>query len=147
MEKRWRKIKDHENYEVSDEGDIRNSKTGKILSHSIDEQNDDIVFMYEGSAKYKRKVSRLVAEAYLYGDLEHSYIEQIDNNKRNVRADNLKLKPKRIGKRAKVPATGKIYDSIKDCSRDLGVSASTISKCLNYKFHRNQYGYHFEEVK
>ena len=71
MEKRWRKIKDHENYEVSDEGDVRNSKTGKILSHSIDEQNDDIVFMYEGSAKYKRKVSRLVAEAYLYGDLEH----------------------------------------------------------------------------
>lgn len=147
MEKRWRTIKDHENYEVSDEGDVRNSKTGKILSHSVDEQNDDIVFMYEGSTKYKRKVSRLVAEAYIDGDLEHSYIEQIDNNKRNVRANNLKLKPKRIGKRVKVLETGEVYDSIKECSKEVGLSVSTISKCLNYDFHSNKYGYHFEEVK
>lgn len=147
MGETWTKVKDIENYEVSDEGRVRNSKTGKILGHSIDEQGDDVVYMYEGRRKHKRKVHCLVAESYLDGDVEHSYIKHIDGNKRNVRADNLKLKHKKVGKRIHVLETGVTYDSIADCSRDMGMSASTISKCLNYKFYNNQYGFHFEEVQ
>ena len=146
MDETWEKVADVKNYEVSNEGRVRNSKTGRILAHSIDEQGDDIVYMYEGGIKYKRKVHCLVAESYLDGDIEHSYITHIDGDKRNIKATNLKLKPKRQGRRIKVLETGDIYDSIKECSRELHVSPSTISKCLNYNFYRNIYGYHFEEV-
>lgn len=147
MEEIWTEVKDIENYEVSDEGRVRNSKTGRILSHSIDEQGDDVVYLYDGNDKYKRKVHCLVAESYLDGDAKHSYITHADGNKRNVKANNLRLKNKKSGKKVKVLETGMIYDSISECSRDMGISTSTISKNLNYAFYHNRYGFHFEEVK
>lgn len=147
MKETWTEVKDVENYEVSDEGRVRNSKTGQILSHSIDEQGDNIVYLYDGNNKYKRKVHCLVAESYLDGDVKHSYITHVDGNKRNVKASNLRLRNKKSGKKVKVLETSMVYDSISECSRDMGISASTISKSLNYDFYHNRYGFHFEEVK
>lgn len=147
MEETWTEVKNVKNYEVSDEGRVRNSKTGQILSHSIDEQGDDIVYLYDGPEKYKRKVHCLVAESYLDGDTKHSYITHADGDKRNIKASNLQLRNKKSGKKVKVLETGVIYDSISECSRDMRISISTISKSLNYDFYHNRYGFHFEEVK
>ena len=101
----------------------------------------------------------MVADAFYNEDLSSSDVYHRDGDKTNNRIDNLlvgdrsdsihnaQIHGKYVSSRQKevtVVETGKSYKSIKECSEDIGVNQSTISKCLNYDFYGNRKGLHFE---
>lgn len=144
MGENWRQNNKIENYEVSDEGRVRNTKTGKILIPSLDSKGYETVKIKENGKLITKRVGRLVADTYLENDPTKPYIKYIDGDKHNNRPDNIERRSR--CKKIRVVETGEIYDSISECSKAIGMNKSTISKCCNYDFYNNSKGLHFEAV-
>jgi hypothetical protein len=88
----WRTISKFPSYEVSDDGDIRNKRTGKILKPYTDPlQEYDRVTIWSGvNKKRKVMVHILVAEAFL-GPRPHGMeIDHINTFRNDNRAKNLR---------------------------------------------------------
>ena len=82
----FRKIKGHENYSVSNFGNVRNDKTGKIFKQS-------------NTLGYKRvklqdkktyKVHILVAHAFILNPDNKRFVDHIDNDRANNKVSNLR---------------------------------------------------------
>lgn len=94
----WRAIKEYPNYEVSNQGRVRNIKTHRILQPSYTKDGYQFVGLYkDGKQKYYR-INRLVAEAFIpipqtYLDKGYSketlQVDHIDENKQNNSVANL----------------------------------------------------------
>ena len=164
MEERWLPCNDEDvyNYEVSDHGRIRNPRTGKILNTYINDKGYEVVCLTNNGRQYVKKIHILVAKTFCgyrpYGyEAYHLDCDKLKNVADNIawgsRSDVIKnayrngrLKPYRC-KRIRVVETGKVYSSIGECSNDISLNPSTISKCLNYPdIYNNRYGYHFETL-
>lgn len=144
MKEQWIESNIAEGYEVSSEGRVRNSKTGRILTPSPDNKGYETVKIKENGRHITKRVGRLVADAFLDEEYGKPCVGYIDGNKRNNRVDNLERK--RRNKRIRVIETGEIYNSISECSEAIGMNKATISKCCNYDFYSNAKGLHFEAV-
>lgn len=145
-EEQWKSIGISDVYQVSDAGRVKNARTGHIKTVTYDFQGNALVYLYENHKKQKKKVSRLVAESFLHGDVMSSYIHHIDGDRKHVSADNLTLEPKSKGKKIKIVETGEVYDSISEASKCIGLSRARISRCVGYPFNSNKFGYHFELI-
>ena len=145
MDEKWVSVKDFDNYEVSNTGRVKNKKTGRVLKTTKDNKGYDTVKLSVHGVQKTRRVNKLVADAFLETNPSRSKIRYRDGNKDNNNADNLELV--RRGKRVLVKETNKIYDSVSECSQELGVARATVSKCSNYSFYGNRSGYHFETVE
>lgn len=145
----WRQSKDMKNYEVSNEGRVRNSKTKRIIIPTVNSHGYEVVTLYGNGTKHTKRVHRLIASNFFNEDLNEYDVKHKDCNKLNNRVDNLRLK-KRYGsrnkKRIRVVETGEVYESITECSKDLGVSISMISKMINGCSFGSKTDYHFEVV-
>lgn len=74
------------NFGISKEGKVKNFQTGRILSSYIGvDMYEHIVICYQGK-RYRRRVHRLMAEAYFNNC---SVIDHIDGNKSNNNIYNL----------------------------------------------------------
>lgn len=163
-EEKWLEVVDEDvsNYEVSNFGNIRNLRTGKMLTPCINDQGYLVVCLTSKGQKFTKSIHTLIAKTFL-GDLSDRYVAyHIDRNKLNNRSDNISWgtrsyiikrayenKHRRAPKikRLRVIETGEIFDSIEECSEAIGVNPATISKCLNYPdCYSNRDGYHFEPV-
>lgn len=144
MEEEWQKTDG--NYEISNSGKVRNIKTGKMLSSSRDSDGSRVVYLFIDGKKQKRRLKRLVAESFSVEDISDAYVETINGDENNVGLDNLEFRSKYNGKKLRVVETGRVYSSIDECSKILGISRSTISRCVNYPFYNNRSNYHFEYV-
>ena len=81
----WKKIKDFEDYEVSDKGEIRNSE-GLILSQRLSRNGYLRVYLMS-KGKYKTvEIHRVVAQAFL-GDIykKHVHHKNGDTTDNNVK--------------------------------------------------------------
>ena len=81
-----------DNYEVSNQGRIRNKITGKILKQSQTRHGYLQVSLYDGHANVKHcRVNRLVGLAFLLDQRQNinDDIHHIDENKENNNASNL----------------------------------------------------------
>lgn len=155
----WVPIKDFDGYEVSSNGRIKNSKTGRILRTQINSRGYTQVCIRKNNKQYAQRVHRLVANSFYDTDREDLDVNHIDGNKNNNFIGNLELctrkeniehalnhdlmKPKRT--RIMIIETGKVYNSISDCSRDIGGDHAQIRRCLNGK-EKSCKGYHFKTV-
>lgn len=161
MEEIWRQSNDMKDYEVSSEGRIKNSKTGRIMKTNVNKKGYERVCLRDEGKQYNRSVHKLVAEAFYPGDHEGLEVTHLDRNKLNNRADNLAWKTrseiiqqtyidgrKQTHKMKKVRCieTGIEYGSIVECAKDMGISRESISKCVNNTTIRTKDGYHFELV-
>lgn len=161
-EEQWRAVKDFDNYEVSSSGRIRNKKTRRALSTQIG-NNGYVYVKLRKDGKYSGKgVGRLVAEAFIEESGEGKYIKHIDGDRLNNYVSNLKYIPKqpdkheskyRIGKvnrvvddegneryeaarrglKVWVVDTNYVYDTIKDCADDIGITQREVAEAINNK--------------
>ncbi len=75
-------------YEVSNHGNVRNSKTLKVLKPSLDTNGYPQISMVHNGKNISARVHRLVGLHFLEGEPKYA-INHIDGNKRNPHAKNL----------------------------------------------------------
>lgn len=156
----WLIIKDFPDYEISNEGRIRNLKTGRIMKTSLNTRGYENVCLRKNKTQYMKRVHRLVADTFYDGDHELYDVNHIDGDKTNnhirnlefcTRSENiihafntgLRRPPRQV--KIRVLETGEIYDSIRECARVLGINQSDICACFRGRQHSCG-GYHFEKV-
>lgn len=152
----YKTIKRYPDYEIDKMGNIRRKNSMRMLKHTL--SNGHYKVGIGGNTEY---VSRLVAETFMENTNGYSDVLHLNGDKKDNRLKNLKWathsdtqrasynrgcdapggysKPVRV----KVIETQKVYDSIKECAKDISGSPSGVRKCLNgvYKTHK---GFHIE---
>lgn len=92
----WKKV-DHDGvkdstYEVSTEGRVRNTRTGRIVHGRLNKSNGYYRVNLRGKEKY---IHRLVADAFGTKEKSNLYVRHIDGNRTNNAISNLEwIKPK-----------------------------------------------------
>ena len=143
----WKTIEGFENYEVSDNGEVRSKKTGKILKNSVAPNGYLRVNLRANNQSYTGYVHRLVALNFLKGE---GQVNHIDGNKSNNNIKNLEwVSPReniehaektglRNGRKKKIlveylDGTTLIFGSRKECADYYNVDPSTIRDYLSSK--------------
>jgi len=87
----WKECKICSNYLVSDDGEVMNKHTGKILKQKLDKNNNLIVHLSLGGRNNTKYifVHKLVAEAYIPNPENKTWVKHIDGNVINNDANNL----------------------------------------------------------
>ena len=86
----WKQINDYSNYTISNLGNVRNDKFGRIITGKCDTKGYNWVLLYKNSKPKKKYIHRLICEYFLDGfdpDLE---IDHIDRNRQNNNLNNLR---------------------------------------------------------
>lgn len=90
IEREWRTISQNSNYEVSNYGEIRNKKRGKMLIPYINSCGYPQIKIAVARGVWKKlTVHRLVAQAFIPNPLSKPYVNHKDYNRANNRVDNL----------------------------------------------------------
>ena len=85
----WKPIKDYEHYQVSDCGDVMNSK-GKILKFQKNKNGYLQISLWANSKRKTFNVHRLVAETFIPNSENKPQVDHIDNNTINNNISNLR---------------------------------------------------------
>ena len=83
-------IDGYDNYFVSNFGNIKNSKTNKILKLNNHRQGYKLINLYKNGIRKSFKVHRLVGLAFLENPDNKPMIDHIDENKSNNNVKNLR---------------------------------------------------------
>ena len=88
----WKPIKDFEGYyEISDKGEIKNSRTGKIRKLRVKKNGYIDIDLYKpGQPPVWKRVHILVAETFIPNPNNYPVVMHKDNNKSNNCVENLK---------------------------------------------------------
>ena len=160
MEKEiWKTVDDFPNYEVSNIGNVRNKKTGRILKSAVGSHGYPVVNLFKDGDKkqYNKCVHRLIAEGFL-GKQDGLDVNHIDGNKKNNNLLNLEFCTRQknvehaikngLNNRkttVKIVETGEQFDSMTDCAKHIQGDMKLISACIRGCQHTHR-GYHFELV-
>lgn len=133
------------NYEVSNYGNVRNKKTGRILKLHETHKGYLEIGLYKNNKAKIYKVHRLVAIMFIPNDnTEKTQINHINEIKTDNRVENLEwctskenanhgTRTERVSKsnmkKIKCLETGQEFESIKEASIVLGLDTSGIAKC------------------
>lgn len=87
----WKQLADYSRYEVSDDGRIRNTLTGKLLSYNINSNGYLRVSLYSDKArKYKQcLLHRLIAVTFIPNPNKLDTVNHKNGDKLNVSVTNL----------------------------------------------------------
>ena len=85
----WKQIQGYENYEVSNEGQVRNRKTGKVLKPQKNNSGYLLVGLRKNGKQKWYSVHRLVAQAFIPNPHNKPTVNHIDENKENNNVSNL----------------------------------------------------------
>lgn len=139
---RWLTIEDFPDYEVSDQGQIRNA-SGHILGQYDNGGGTIQVVMYRDRKPCARAVNRLVAVTFIGYETKEFVPMHIDGDKTNNCADNLVWKPRWFAQRMalqknksrprdkrqiKINETGEVFENALECAKHIqGIEDYVIS--------------------
>ena len=83
-------IKDFPNYHVSNFGNVKNNKTGKVLKQGTSGYGYNTVSLRLNNGTKSKYIHKLVAEAFLTNDKGKTYVDHINNNKSDNNVLNLR---------------------------------------------------------
>lgn len=144
----WKKLKSFPGYSVSDWGNVRNDRSGRMMSISLNQQGIPIVGLQRDREQHKRSVTVLVAHTWLSDPINHSFDTPInlDGDKTNNHVENLMWRPRwfavnyqrqfREEKRQgfTVPIrdirTHKVYKDAMTAAKTFGLLADEITKAI-----------------
>lgn len=89
---KFKQIKDFPNYEVSENGDVQNIKTGKLLKSHLTKQGVLAISLRKDNILSLNLIHRLVAITYIENPFNLEFVIHIDNNKTNNNVNNLQWK-------------------------------------------------------
>jgi len=89
MKEIWKTMKEHNNYEVSNFGKIRNKKTKRILKTSISNKGYERFIVYIEKKPRMFYVHRVVANNFIDNKNKFEQINHKDENKLNNKTENL----------------------------------------------------------
>lgn len=160
----WEKVEGFENYSISEDGDVRNDTTMKLLKQHTNNKGYFMVNLWRNNKGYWKTVHRLLATTFIPKPEGKDCINHIDGNKQNNRLNNLEwctpsenqLHRSRVLNKVRTPKealeitripiicveTGKIYESISEAARMCGLWQQNISSVLNSST-RTAGGYHW----
>ena len=84
-------IKDFENYEVSNFGNVKNSITGRILKNQIYNNGYFYVKLCKDGKTLNKTIHKLVGNAFLPNPENKRCIDHVDNNRLNNNVENLRF--------------------------------------------------------
>lgn len=160
MKEIWKPIKDYEKlYEVSNFGKIKSLKKKIILKQFKNTNGYFQVELWKNKKNKKFLVHKLVAESFILNINNFPFINHIDENKENNCTNNLEwctakyncnygTRNLRLSSPVICIELNKIYNSIKEASKDLNIQQAHISGCCAKRKHYiTAGGYHWQYVK
>ena len=87
----WKSIEGYDFYEVSDNGNVRNAKTGRILKATVDGCGYYKVRLCINSKATTKRIHRLVADAFIDNPENKTCVDHIDNIRKNNHVSNLRF--------------------------------------------------------
>lgn len=163
----WRKVDDFPRYSISNDGQVRNDITAKILKQQISRSYYSVRLYNDNGPKWKR-VHRLVASAFCGPHSDEMEVNHIDGDKLNNNADNLEWVTKRenqihaifvLGKehcfenlkkmavKNEIPVlcveTGEVFASTRKAGEAKGIYNTSITKALHGTY-KTAGGYRWE---
>lgn len=159
----WRKIDEAPNYEVSNLGNVRNSKIKRNFRASPNTSGYPKVGLRVDGRSITRSVHGLVARAFIEGFREFLEPNHIDGNKFNNAVENLEWSTHRSNmfhaiatglftpsggrpKRAvRILETGEVFESLSSCARAISGKRGCIVQCIEGR-QKSHKGYTFEYV-
>ena len=90
MEEEFKKIEEYENYEISNMGNVRNTKTNRILKPRKNSDGYYIVNLYKDRNRKSFYIHRLIAYAFIPNPQHLTDIDHIDRTKTNNSITNLR---------------------------------------------------------
>lgn len=89
MREYWLNVKDHERYEISNYGNVRNKKSGRILKPQMNREGGYQRVNIDGKYEY---VSRIMARSFFEVEDDDFVVRYSDGNKTNNFLPNLEIK-------------------------------------------------------
>lgn len=170
MTEEWRKIKGYQNYSVSNLGNVRNDKTGRLLkpgkSGGGTKRNYYQVLLYQGSHASRKSVfiHRLVADAFIPNPDNFPEVNHIDRDGFNNAVSNLewvtrsenvlhtcsghKISIREIKSKKVIRVEdGKVFNDIVEAAQDCGSqNYLSISNCMVGR-RQTAFGYHWKYLE
>ena len=85
----FKPIDGYNNYFISNDGDILNLHTGRIMKANVNRDGYALITLYKNSTPKTYQVHRLVAKAFIKDDAERTQVNHINGNKLNNNLTNL----------------------------------------------------------
>lgn len=155
----WKPLRNFPNYNGSSEGRIMNIKTQRILKTFVNYKGYVLVCLRKNNRQYTVRVAQVIAETFL-GEHPGMDVTYKNGNRSDIDISNLEWctrqeiiqrsfeKGERVPSRhipIRVVETGKTYNSIRACARDIECCQTDICKCLRGDL-KHVKGYHFERI-
>lgn len=110
----WRLVDGYDNYEVSNFGRVRNTKTSRVLKPSVSSVGYHNVNLFRDGKIHYHTVHRLVAESFIPNPKHKAFVDHVDHNRLNNNVTNLRwvTRQQNNWNRSKKPNSSSVYKGV-----------------------------------